>query len=332
VEVFAYSDVVRSDEVTERLRNLVAHWYDTAGVSDAALGEMIRQHQIDILVDLAGHTSGNRLLVFARKPAPVQVTCIGYGYTTGLSAMDYFLGNASLVPDGAEAFFSEQVFRLWHPPFCYRPPENMPPASPLPARANGCITFACFSRPTRVNRRVIAVWAQILTAIPRARLVLNHQPFVDGSTRELFLAHFAAHGVDPQRIVLDYSSPWQALNGIDIALDPFPHNAGTTTLEALWMGVPVISLVDRPPLGRIGAMILRSLQLPEWLAEGEAEYVRIAVEASHDLDRLAHLRRSLRNRMRDSPLLDEAGFARELEAAYRTMWREWCERSPRRAV
>jgi predicted O-linked N-acetylglucosamine transferase (SPINDLY family) len=329
-EITCYSEVSNPDAVTEQFKQHADHWRSTVGMSDAALADRIRDDGIDILVDLTGHTAGNRLLTFARKPAPVQVTqMVGSGTTTGLSAIDAFLADEALVPPGAERFFSERVIRLPRIPLVYAPPQGMPEVAPLPALKNGHITFGCFSRTARINDAVIGAWAGILNAVPNSRLVLNSKPFREAESHEAWRARFAAYGVVGDRIALVYTSPqpktWDAYGGIDIALDPFPHNAGTTTIEALWLGVPVVSLASRPPVGRFGASILGSLGLDDWVARDVQGYMRRAVDAASDLSALAKLRSSLRARFKASPLGgDPALLARDMEKAYRELWTRYC--------
>ena len=329
VELHCYAEVPAPDAVTERFRALADHWHSTVGLSDEELAEQIRRDRIDVLVDLAGHTAGNRLLTFARKPAPVQVTwLLGHGYTSGLSAMDAFLADAELAPPGSDGLFSEHLVRLSRIPLAYAPPAEMPDVAPLPARANGCITFGYFGRTVRLNDAVLAAWARILHAVPGSRLMLNSSPFGEPAGREQMSARFAALGIDPARFDLVYTSPqprtWAAYGEIDIALDPFPHNAGTTTIEALWQGVPVLSLAGRPTVGRFGAAILHAVGLDDWVTNDVDAYVARAVAAAADIDALARLRAELRPRFAASPLRDAAGLAREIEAAYRTLWRRWC--------
>ena len=325
VEVFAYAEVRAADEVTGRMRGAVDHWCDTVGLTDDAMAERIRDDRIDVLVDLAGHTRGNRLMVFARKPAPVQVSWLGYAYTTGLSAIDYFLADQVFVPDGADHLFSETVYRLPNAAFCYRPPEEAPAVGPLPALQNGHLTFGYFSRAIRINHRVVDVWSRLLKAVPDARLMLNGRPYLDGSVQRTLRDAFAAEDVDPERLILTFESPpWESYGRIDIALDPFPHNAGTTTFESLWMGVPVLTLAGRPSVGRFGASVLTPVGLEDWIAADEDTYVSRAVQAANDLAGLARLRGEIRDRFQASALRDETGFARDIEAAYRTMWRRHC--------
>lgn len=331
IELYCYADVAVPDDTTERFRALADHWCCTPGMSDADLAEKIRSDQIDVLVDLAGHSAGNRLLVFARRPAPVQVAyLLGHGCTTGLSAMDAFLADPVLTPDGADSLFSERIVRLSRIPLAYRPPDDMPAVAPLAALANGFVTFGHFGRPERLNETVLAAWARILLAVPRSRLVLNNRPFQDAAFRRLFLARFAAHGIAADRLDLVFTTPqqrtWAAYGEIDIALDPFPHNAGTTTIEALWQGVPVVSLAGRAIVGRFGAGILHAVGLDDWVATDIDGYVARAIGAASDPAALAQLRAGLRQRFVASPLRDAAGLARAIEAAYRALWDAWRQR------
>jgi predicted O-linked N-acetylglucosamine transferase (SPINDLY family) len=328
VEVFCYAEAALPDAVTDRFRSLADHWRSTVGVADAAMADMIREDCIDILVDLGGHTAGNRLLVFARKPAPVQVAyLLGHGYSTGLSAMDAFLADAMLAPPGADTLFSERIMRLPRIPLAYAPPDGMPPVGPLPALANGFVTFGHFGRPERLNDDAIAAWALILQKMPGSRLVLNNMPFREPAFCDLYAARFAAHGITRERLDLVCTEPqsltWKKYGEIDIALDPFPHNAGTTTIEALWQGVPVISLAGRPSVGRFGAMILHAVGMDEWVSDDIGGYVARSVAVATDLPTLAQLRSELRPRVAASPLCDAAGLAREVEAAYHALWDAW---------
>ena len=330
VELFCYAELAVEDTTTQRIRAMVDHWRPTIGLTDDALAAMIRQDGIDVLVDLAGHTAGNRLLTFARKPAPVQVEyMLGHGYSSGMSAMDAFLADERLAPPGAETLFSEHLIRLPRIPLVYRPPENMPPVAPLPAAHNGWATFGYFGRTVRLNEAVIATWARILLAVPGARLVLNSGPFAEPAARADFAARFAAQGVDRDRLDLICTTPqprtWEAYGTIDIALDPFPHNAGTTTIEALYQGVPVLTLAGRPSVGRFGPAILHAVGLDDWITNDADAYVTRAVEAASDLGALTRLRAELRDRFIASPLHDAAGLARTVEAAYRDLWDTWRE-------
>lgn len=331
VEIFCYAEDSHPDGVTERLRGLADHWVSTVGLDDAQLAGRIRQDRIDVLVDLAGHSGRNRLLAFARKPAPVQVTWLGMGYTTGLAAVDYFLTERCFVPPEAERYFTESVYCLPRAAYAYRPPVDCPPVQALPALEKGYVTFGCFCRPVRINERVIACWSRILHVVPHSQLILNARPFLDQTTRERFVRLFGEQGIEPDRLSFPVTqSPEETMKAyaeIDVALDPFPHNGGTTTFEGLWMGVPIVSLKDRPPLGRFGESLLSHVGLADWVAETEDAYVARAVRACGDLAGLAALRAELRQNMRQSPFLDERGFAQEVEAAYRDMWHTWVKRA-----
>lgn len=323
VEVHCYADVARPDRETARLRELLPHWHDIAGQEDEAVVAAVRADGIDVLVDLAGHTARNRLGVFARRPAPVQITYLGFGYTTGLKAVDWFLATAAFVPPEADACFSERVWRLPRSLFCYQMPANPPPEGPLPAQRQGFVTFGSLTRLLRLNHRVVAAWSAILRRLPQSRLLLNTPALADAPTRERVAAEFAAEGVAPTRLTLIATrtplETWSSYQEIDIALDPFPHNAGTTTFEALCMGVPVLSLADRPPLGRFGAELLPQVGLADWVCADVEAYVAKAVEAATDLASLSRIRASLRERLRSSGLCDIGSLVGDLEDAYTQM-------------
>jgi predicted O-linked N-acetylglucosamine transferase (SPINDLY family) len=241
--------------------------------------------------------------------------------------MDVFLSDDILTPPGAEAWFSERIARLPRIPLAYAPPDGMPPVGPLPALASHHVTFGYFGRLDRLTDDVVAAWARILLAVPESRLVLNNQPLREPAFRDLVAARFAAHGIDRERLQLIATAPqprtWAAYGGIDIALDPFPHNAGTTTIEALWLGVPVVSLAGRPSVGRFGAMILHAIGMDEWVTDDTDGYVARAVAAAADLAGLVTIREGLRSRVAGSPLCDAAGLAQQIEAVYREYWNAW---------
>ncbi|EKE67205.1 putative O-linked N-acetylglucosamine transferase, SPINDLY family protein, partial [Oceanibaculum indicum P24] len=323
VELFAYAEVPKEDEISGQFRAYVDHWCNSVGMSDEDLAARIRQDGIDILVDLAGHTRGNRLLAFARKPAPVQVSWLGYAYTTGIKVIDYFLSDPMLTPEGSDPLFAEKLVRL---PVClsYRPTEGLEAPAELPALANGYVTFGSLSRSVRINDKVVALWAEILSRVPDSRLVLNSQTFVCPELRQHYIGKFTALGVGAERLDLGYTSPpWPVYRQIDIALDCFPHNSGTTLFEGLHMGLPFVTLQDRPSVGRLGSAILAGLGRPEWIATTPADYVEKAVALASDFGRLAEIRRDLRQEMERSRLRDEAAFARSVEAAYDRMWQRW---------
>jgi predicted O-linked N-acetylglucosamine transferase (SPINDLY family) len=325
VEVYAYAELTRKDDVTARYKSYVEHWIPTKGMNDEALAERIRADGIDILVELAGHTAGNRLLTFARKPAPVSLSWLGFGYTTGLNAIDYFLTDEVCVPDGSEKLFAEQPWRIATPVYAYRPNPGMGEVGSLPARQRGYITFGTLTRAVRINHRTIRIWSELLKAVPNSRLVIDSGSFKDPAMQERMAAKFVACGISRERLEIGcHSPPWDVLRGIDIGLDCFPHNSGTTLFETLYMGVPYITLAGRPPVGRLGSTILQGAGHPEWIAASEDDYVAKAIALASDLGRLEAQRALLRAEMDNSPLRDEAGFAEKVETAYREMWELWC--------
>jgi predicted O-linked N-acetylglucosamine transferase (SPINDLY family) len=324
VEIYVYAERQVEDEVTARYRGYAEHWLTTHGIRDEALAERIRADGIDILVDLAGHTADNRLAVFARKPAPVSLSWLGYGYSTGLTAVDYFLSDAANTPPGYNDLFAEQPWRLPTPGYAYRPAPDMGAVGPLPAKERGYVTFGTLTRAVRINHRDIQVWAEILHQVPDARLVVDSRSFASPQLCEHLAARFAAHGIARERLQIGcHSPPWDVLRGIDIGLDCFPHNSGTTLFESLYLGVPFVTLAGRPSVGRLGSSILEGIGHREWIAGDEEEYIETAVALAADLDRLAALRAGLRQEMEASPVMDEAGFARKVEAAYRQMFERW---------
>jgi protein O-GlcNAc transferase len=334
VEVFCYSEVTRPDSVTTRLQGLADHWLVTVGLSDQRLAERIRTDGIDILVDVAGHTSGDRLLVFARKPAPVQVTWLGYPNTTGLKAIDYRLVDAVTDPAGeADAWASETLVRLKGGFLCYSGLRDGPEPTSAPCLRTGTVTFGSFNNPAKVSTATFDAWGKLLSRLPQARLILKGISFADAATRALFLDRLGERGVPAERVELLAWHPGPAehlalYHRVDIALDPFPYNGTTTTCDALWMGVPVITLLGYRHAGRVGASLLTQVGLTDLIADSIEEYVEIAVALAGDPGRLDELHRILRPRMAASPLCDEGAFASKMEAAFRSMWQHWCAASP----
>ena len=323
-ELFAYAHVTRPDGRTEQFRQLMDIWRTTVGLSDAQVADQIREDQIDILIDLAMHTEGNRLLVFARKPAPVQATWLAYCGSTGLDTMDYRLSDPFLdLPDGDDSFYSEERVRLPETFWCYQPTGMEPERNFPPVLEKGFVTFGCLNNFCKVTEPTLASWGRILLGVAQSRLVI-HAP--EGSPRQRLLKAMEKSGIEAQRIEfvgkLPMAEYFGLYHGIDIALDPFPYGGGTTTCDALWMGVPVVSLAGQTAVGRGGLSLLSNIGLPELVGHSEDEYVRIAVNLAGDLPRLAELRATLRQRMQASPLMDAPRFARNMEAAYRTMWRK----------
>jgi predicted O-linked N-acetylglucosamine transferase (SPINDLY family) len=328
VEVFAYSQVALQDAITERLRSCADGWRTILGLSDAQVAELIRQDQIDVLVDLTMHMAKSRLGVFARKPAPVQVTYLAYCSTTGLQTIDYRLSDPYLdPPDGDDSVYSEQTIRLPETYWCYEPIVDRPEVGPLPALGNGLVTFGCLNNFAKVSEPALETWAQILKAVPNSRLLLSAHP---GNHRTRLEERLEQYGIERSRVeFVGFMLPenyFELYQRIDIALDTFPYGGGTTTCDALWMGVPVISLVGATAVGRGGLSILSNIGLPELATRSKEDYVRAAGELANDLPRLGDLRTTLRQRMEQSPLMDAPKFAHNVEAAYRQMWRTWCEK------
>ncbi|MBI3839902.1 MAG: tetratricopeptide repeat protein [Planctomycetia bacterium] len=328
-EVFCYSDVQLADDATGRLQSYADHWREIVGLGDQEASELIRRDQIDILVDLTGHISGSRLLVFARKPAPVQVTYLGYQNTTGMMGMDYRLTDAWSDPPGTtDSFHTEELIRLPRSFFCYQPSADAPPVSSLPALASGYVTFGSFNSFAKVTPEVLSVWATILLAVPQSRLVLL-APLTE-RLRAHVTTSFERRGVSAQRLELcdrrAHKEYLELIQRVDIALDPFPFNGHTTTCDALWQGVPVVMLAGQTYASRFGSSALVTLGLNELIGSAREQYAEIAMRLAGNLGKLAERRANLRPLMARSPLVDFQGFTRHLEEAYRKMWIRWCTR------
>ena len=323
-----------ADGVTAFLKDRADVWRSTVDVGDDDLAAMIRADGIDILVDLAGHTLNNRLPVFARKPAPVQATWAGYFGTTGLAAIDYLITDRHLSPPGSERYAVEKLARLPDGYLCWAMPSHAPAVGPLTASTPGALTFGCFNNLAKINPLVIALWSRLLRDLPASRLVLKTRELADAAVRERLLGLFAIEGISAARITLEGPSAHpeylRRYNDIDIALDPFPYSGGLITVDALWMGVPVVSMPGDRFASRHSLTYLRVSGLDELVADGPENYLRIAKELAQDLPRLAALRAGLRERVSASPLRRSRNFTRGLEAALRAMWRDWCEQGPQR--
>lgn len=329
LDLYAYDNERPEDSWTARFKTLIPHWRNIAGQADATVAAQIAADGIDILVDLAGHTAGHRLPLFARRAAPIQVSWLGYFGTTGVAAMDYLLADPWCVPAGEENQYTEQVRRLPETRLCFTPPPAVP-IGPLPSLGSGQLTFGCFNNFNKLNDRVLATWAQLLGRLPKARLFLKNSRADHAPTRNALLQRMARHGIDPNRVRFEGSSPREeylrAYNQVDICLDPFPYPGGTTTVESLWMGVPVLTLTGSGMLARQGESLLHNAGLPDWVAATEDAYVAQAVRLSSDPWPLMELRKHLRSRLSASPVLDAPRFARHLETALRDMWSEYCRR------
>jgi predicted O-linked N-acetylglucosamine transferase (SPINDLY family) len=391
-EIHCFASVPRPDEMTRQLSALADAWHPTAALTDSALAQLVRDQRIDILVDLTLHMASNRLLTFARKPAPVQVTWLGYPGSTGLATIDYRLSDPHLDPPdqrgiaiacsepplsspspgnpgevGRGSFRIENSFQFPPPPlpspgntggggkpaetcdppglrgciettwrlpdtfWCYDPLGCDPPVNQLPAASNGVVTFGCLNNFCKTNPALLRLWASTLRQVPLSRLILLAPV---GSARQRALAVFQSEGIDPSRIQFEAGRSradyLRLYHQIDIALDSFPYNGHTTSLDAFWMGIPVVTLAGNTPVSRAGACQLTNLGLPELIARSEAQFTQIATELAGDLPRLAALRTGLRSRMEASPLTDAKRFARNIEQAYRAMWTNWCADQCRR--
>jgi protein O-GlcNAc transferase len=326
VEIYAYSDVANPDGVTAAFRNLVPNWRETFGADDAAFCAAVQRDGIDVLVDCAGHTRGNRLSAFLQRPAPVQLTWLGYPDTTGLSCFDARLVDAVSDPPGdSDAMASEPLARLGGGFLAYMPPPFAPPVSPPPLATLGVPTFGSFNNLPKISDASVALWAAVLRAVPEARLAVKALGLAEASAQARLAARFAAAGIDPARILPIAFDPAvqnhiARYSGIDIALDTTPYNGTTTTCEALWMGVPVVTLVGRRHAARVGASLLTQIGAGDWIAQDADAFVRIAAGLVRDPQRLASIRQDLRRRMLASPLCDGVRLARQIEALCRDIW------------
>ena len=325
-QLFAYYHHTVVDDMTKRIQSHVTHWRSLVGKSDADIAAMIRADGIDILIDLAGHTATNRLPMFARKPAPLQVTWLGYPNTTGLSTMDYRITDAFADPPGmTDAFHTEKLHRMPETFSCYSAPNDAPTVAPLQAKRTGRVTFGSFNNFAKITAEVITVWSNILKRIPTATLFLKYKDLESVPMTQYIHHQFMTRGVlvSQLRIQGDDASHVEHMaryNNIDIALDPFPYNGTTTTLDALWMGVPVITLAGASHVGRVGVSQMSNLGLQELIAKNQDDYVNIAVELAGNIEKLSALRDGMRERMLASPLMNVERFTRNLEQGYEQMW------------
>jgi protein O-GlcNAc transferase len=322
-EVFCYSDAEKPDAVTGRIKSWSEHWRHTRGQSDETMDRLIRSDGVDILVDLRGHAADNRLTLFARKPAPVQINMVGYFNTTGLSAMDYRLTDRHMDPPGkTEHLNTEKLIRLEPSCWCYSPEPDAPEVAESPAVKNGYMTFGSLNKVVKISEPCAELWAAVLDAVPSSRLLLSASGDAVPAARQ----RLAAMGLPVERLILVDKTRTsreylERLNQIDIALDTFPFNGITTTCDGLWVGVPCVSLAGQTSVSRAGKSILHACGLGELTADTPEHFVRIAADLANDLTRLRDLRLGMRRRLLASALMDHRGFAAKLEAAYRGMWR-----------
>ncbi|MDP2827512.1 MAG: tetratricopeptide repeat protein [Sulfuricellaceae bacterium] len=325
VELFAYPTHHKTDELTARIKPYFSAWQPLSGLSDKDAAHLIHNDHIHVLIDLSGHTRYNRLPIFAWKPAPVQVSWLGYFATTGVAEIDYLIADPWTLPESEEARFTEKIWRLPETRLCFTPPGIALEVSPLPALTNGYVTFGCFNNLTKMNDDVVAVWSHLLASVPDSRLFLKSRQLDETTVRQHTIERFAGHGINAGRLVLEGHEPrttyMSAYHRVDIALDPFPYPGGTTSVESLWMGVPVLTLVGKDFLSRQGLGILMNAGLTEWVASDSDDYVALAVTHAGDLHRLAQLRDGLRQQVTASPIMDSKRFAYHFETALLDMWR-----------
>jgi protein O-GlcNAc transferase len=324
-EVHCYSRVTCPDAITERMRGMVKQMRSVVGMTEESIADVIQADEIDILVDLTMHMSEGRPLVFCSKPAPVQIAWLAYPGSTGLNVMDYRLTDPYLDPPGTDYLYTEKSIRLPDTFWCYDPLCEAIDPQPLPAIRNGFVTFGSLNNFCKVNDGVLRLWAQVLKAVEQSRLIVMCP---NGSHRQSLMDVFQQEGIDQNRIELVSRQPRRAYlelyRRIDIGLDTFPYNGHTTSLDSFWMGVPVVTLVGTSVVGRAGLSQLSNLNLIELITHSPEQFVEIAAILASDLSRLLELRRTLRTRMETSPLMDASRFARNIEAAYRQMWQNWC--------
>lgn len=324
IELIAYPTHHRQDALSARLRPLFAAWTPLTGLNDLEAAQRIHGDGVHVLLDLAGHTAHNRLPLFACKPAPVQASWLGYFASTGVAEMDWLIADDIGAPPGHDAHFSERLWRLPNTRLCFTPPQRAPEVAPLPALSRGHVTFGCFQSLAKVNDAVLAAWAEILAALPDARLRLQCKQLGDATVVRDLRARLQAQGIASGRVDLHRQVPREAYLAahaeVDLLLDTFPYPGGTTTCEALWMGVPTVTLAGARLLSRQGASLLHAAGLPGWVARDRSDYVARAVASARDLDGLARLRSGLRGQVSRSPLFDAPGFARDLGAALWGMW------------
>jgi predicted O-linked N-acetylglucosamine transferase (SPINDLY family) len=338
VNVFCYYTGPPGDAVTQRFQVRADHWRSATRWTDDELAECVRTDAIDILVDLAGHTVGNRLLAFARKPAPVLIAYLGYPGSTALSTMDYRITDDIPDPDPAERGGStERLLRLARPMLAYRPgfgPNGLLDETPLavapaPVARNGFVTFGCFNAAAKIGASAIDAWARVLDAVPHSKLLLKSRDFDDARGQADWRERLSGRGIGIERLQLlgrdeDHAAHLRRYGDIDISLDTFPYNGVTTTCDSLWMGVPVITLAGSTAVSRMGLSIVSRLGCCDWAALDTADYVAKAAQLAGDVARLVEIRLKLRDRLEASPLMDGIDLARSVEAAYRSAWHAWC--------
>jgi len=325
LHLVAYSTSTKSDAMTERLRSEFSAWRDITDVPDEAAATLIVEDRIDVLLDLSGHTAGHRQGLFALRPAPISVSWLGYSASTGNPQIDYVLCDATVLPPGNVAEFTERALRMPRGYLCFSPPGTDPQGAPIDRR----MTFGSFNTLNKLSRRTVQLWSRVLAALPESGLLLKTKALDSAATRERTADRFAAHGIDPARIILMGRTPTRdahlkLYNDIHLALDPWPYSGTTTTMEALSMGVPVLTLNEGRFISRVTASLLSVAGMRDWIAHDADEYVDKAIRAASDVDALAAMRQTVRQQVRRSPLYDAASFAADFDAIMREVWRNWC--------
>ncbi|MHB1116385.1 tetratricopeptide repeat protein [Sideroxydans sp.] len=325
-ELYAYPTDPWADELTTRLKSHFLAWHPLYGMNDEAAAKRIHDDGVHVLIDLSGHSRFNRLPVFAMKPAPMQVAWLGYFATTGMAEMDYLIADPSTLLASQERYFTEKIWRLPRTRLCFSRPDIEVEISPLPASMNGFVTFGCFNNLSKVNDSVIALWSRVLTSVADSRLFLKAKQLADAAVRQQTIERFVANGIAAERLILEGAESrakyFEAYHRVDISLDPFPYPGGTTTVESLWMGVPVLNLAGDSFLSRQGAGLLINAGLPEWIASTEDEYIKRVVGFAADFSALGELRSELRIRVEKSPLMDGKCFAADFGEAVKSIWGE----------
>ena len=325
IQIYAYAQVEEPDDFTETLKGFCDHWRDTVDLDDAALAEQIQEDQIDILVDLSGHTLLNRLAVFGMKPAPIQATYLGYPATTGLPTIDYWITDYQIHPQDTTETAVEAIWRLPRCYVCYDPPTVAPPIAPLPQAQLGVITFGSFNSSRKLTPQTLEVWSEILKQVPRSRLLLKCSD--PRYSPQLMIESFMKLGIDRERLIVYRNSPYQdhlnLYNQVDLHLDPMPYTGCTTTCEALWMGVPTLTLAGQKKMERMSTSILAHTGLEDFIAQTPEDYIAKAVEFATNPEYLSLLRQTLRDRLKTSQLLDGIGLTHALETAFRQMWHRY---------
>lgn len=331
MSAICYSTGRHEDAFTGRLRRAATAWHDVQTLDDDALAQKIRDDGIDIFVDLSGHSGEGKPALFARKPAPIQISWIGYPGDSGLAAMDYVIGDRFVLPESMQPHTRAKILHLPYSFVCFDPPAEAPKVAPLPAVKAGAIIFGAFHNPIKCNAKVIGLWAAILKRLPQAKILFKYRGFEIVSVQQRFAEQFAAHGVDATQLAFEGSSPlgemFAVMNRVDLMLDPFPFAGGMMTLYALWMGVPVLTLPGENFASRQGLSFMSVIGVTDTIASSREDYVDKAVTLAEDLPQLADLRRRLRPAMQASPLCDGRKNAEALEDLLRQAWRDWCRKA-----